>query len=236
VPPDFEHVEKYPLSAAPVTAPKAVPVVLGINWYRAFDRPVLKNGIYVIGENPQNLGTLRGGHCVCLKPGALVDPLSWWDFYNQGSEGACVGFGSSRAMSLLNRKRYYARWLWDQAKIIDVWPDTNPGDNQGTSVRAAFDILRDRGHLAWKPSFAADTVAARDARLPDLKDGVAANRWATSVDEIHEVLSSPRADNLGMVPVLNSWGRTYPHIVWMPDATLARVLDEYGEATLLTDR
>ena len=30
-----------------------------------------------------------------------------------GPEGACVGFGCSRMMSLLNRKRYDARWLWD---------------------------------------------------------------------------------------------------------------------------
>ena len=25
----------------------------------------------------------------------------WWDFYDQGTEGACVGFGCSRMMSLL---------------------------------------------------------------------------------------------------------------------------------------
>jgi hypothetical protein len=38
-PPDWEHVRKYPLTAAPA-APLGVPVVLGINWYTEFDNPV----------------------------------------------------------------------------------------------------------------------------------------------------------------------------------------------------
>ena len=68
-------------------------------------------------------------------------------FYDQKSQGACVGFGSSWMMSILNRRKYDARWLWDRAKEVDEWTDTNPGDNQGTSVRAAMDVLRKMGHV-----------------------------------------------------------------------------------------
>ena len=71
----------------------------------------------------------------------------WREFYNQGQEGACVGFGSSEMMSILNHRRYDARWLWNEAKKIDEWPDTNPGDDNGTSVRAAMDVLRTEGHI-----------------------------------------------------------------------------------------
>jgi hypothetical protein len=67
--------------------------------------------------------------------------------YNQGTEGACVGFGSSWMSSILNRSLYDARWLWDRAKERDEWADTNPGDNNGTSVRAAMDVLRLVGHV-----------------------------------------------------------------------------------------
>jgi hypothetical protein len=38
------------------------------------------------------------------------------------------------------------------------------------------------------------------------------------------------------VRILNSWGRGYPHRVWMPDETLQRLIDEDGEVALVTDR
>ena len=108
----------------------------------------------------------------------LQDSQSWWDFYDQGKEGACVGFGCSRMMSLLNRKRYDARWLWDWAKSSDEWPDTNPGDDQGTSVRAACDILRSRGHVPWKDAYKGRTYKQRDKEEPAAGEGITANRWA----------------------------------------------------------
>jgi hypothetical protein len=152
VPTDFSHVEKYPLSALPrEEQPSHVPMAFGVNWYVNFDSPVKEaDGRYWIGRG--NLGTIRGGHCICIRSVSQMDTTDWWKFYNQGAEGACVGFGCSRMMSLLNRKRYDARWLWDQAKIVDEWPDTNPGDDNGTSVRAGCDVLRNRGHRrVWGP-------------------------------------------------------------------------------------
>jgi hypothetical protein len=100
--------------------------------------------------------------------------------YDQGSEGACVGYGSSWMMSLLNRRRYDPRWLWDRAKEVDEWPDTNPGDNQGTSVRAACDVLRATGHVRY---FHGGDLA------PSLEEGILENRWATTVDQLRACLA-----------------------------------------------
>lgn len=222
-PTDFTHVDKYPLTAA-TTPAGPTPVVVGIRWYETFDNPIRdsRSGRWWIGRD--DLGTVRGGHCVCLAPGKLPDLVGWWAFYNQGREGACVGFGSSRMMSLLNRKRYDARWLWNRAKEIDEWPDTNPGDDNGTSVRAALDVLRTKGHVPWHGD------------RPRMEEGISANRWATSVDEVHKVLQNGVGDRLGAVGVLNSWGGDYPHVVWMPDGVLERLMSEDGEVGLVTDR
>jgi hypothetical protein len=231
-PQDFDHVEKYPLTAPTVPA-MPVPVTIGVNWYRqSFDNPEKDNrGRWWIGRG-KNLGPWSGeGHCLCLEPGDPSTPgaseqdiNSWWSFYDQGAEGACVGFGSSRMMSLLNRKRYDARWLWNEAKKVDEWPDTNPGDDNGTSVRAAMDVLRGRGHVPWGKG---SPVAA---------EGISANRWARSVDEVLEALKSPASERMGAVRLLNSWGTGWPHRVWLPFETLQRLLDEEGEATVVTDR
>jgi hypothetical protein len=223
-PTDFRHVTKYPLTAD--TAPaKPVPVALGVNWYSAFDNPQRDNrGRWWIGRDA-NLGRIRGGHCVCLEPGAgnERDNAGWYWFYDQGREGACVGFGCSRMMSLLNRKRYDARWLWNRAKEVDEWADTNPGDDNGTSVRAALDVLRARGHVVYK---------AHDEGGPSATEGISANRWVTRTDEVLAALQS----RFDAVCVLNSWGRSWPQRVWLPANVLQRLLDEDGEAGVVTDR
>jgi hypothetical protein len=61
-------------------------------------------------------------------------------------------------------------------------------------------------------------------------------RWARSVEDVHRVLGNPRADELGAVPILNSWGETYPHRVWLPDDVLERLIQEDGEIAVPTDR
>lgn len=219
----WEHVEKYPLSALRTAEiPVARPVTIGINWYSNFDSPVKKGTRWWVGLG--DLGQIRGGHCVCLKTSKYSDLTSWWDFYNQGRQGACVGFGSSRMMSLMNRKRYDARWLWDEAKIVDGYPDTNPGDDEGTTVDAAMKILAAKGHLRSGSS------------LPSLGEGIAAYRWATTVDEVRSVLLTPLHDTLQAVPMLNSWGRVYPHVVWIPYVVLERLMNEDGEVAIVTDR
>lgn len=232
-PTDWAHVDKYPLSALP-QKPVGVPVAIGVNWYSNFDSPVLEAGRYWIGRG--NLGLVRGGHCVALKS-VQRDPDTWWEWYDQRSEGACVGFGCSRVMSLLNRRRYYARWLWDQAKLVDEWEGTRPGDDDGTSVRAAMDVLRTIGHCRWKGAYKQETdYQERDEHPGVLEEGIAANRWATNAQEVLDTIALPVAHKLLAVPILNSWGRAYPHIVWMPAGTLQRLIDEDGEVALITDR
>ena len=221
VPTDWVHVEKYPLRVSLVEKP--TPVVLGINWYEAFNSPTLRSdGRYWIPES--SLGGVLGGHAICVKPGVLTDPLSWWDFYDQGNEGACVGFSESRAMSLLNRTRYDARWLYKEAQKIDEWPGEN---YDGTSVRAGFEILRLRGHRRLINNVTGEERPG---------DGIAAYRWTSSVADIHAAIKMPLADSLNAVPLLNSWGRFYPHIVWLPDTVLQRLLGEDGEAGVVVDK
>ena len=227
VPTDWEHVEKYPLKMAENAPSTPVPVTVGINWYSNFDTPVQKDGRWWIGLDSKNLGSIRGGHCVCMPHATNRDLKSWWIFYNQGREGACVGFGSSRMMSLLNRKRYDARWLWNEAKKVDEWPDTNPGDDNGTSVRAAMDVLRDQGHV--------QVIGKKDKPL-NINAGIAANRWATNVDDLFSVLQNPVYQKLGAIPFVNSWGEDYPQFTWMPCETWDRLMKEDGEFTMITDR
>src|SRR5215216_4461964 len=174
IPTDFVHIDKYPLRALPVQErPTGVPSPVGVNWYPEFDNPQKgQDGRWRVAE-PSKRSRPRGGHCVCFAPWPFRDLLAWWLFYNQGREGACVGFGESRAMSLMNRKRYDGRWLYKQAQLIDEWWNTPP--EEGTSVRAGLDMLRTVGH-----------VRVRGGRLnstPDSVEGIAANRWATSVDD-----------------------------------------------------
>lgn len=189
--------------------------------------------------------------------------------YDQGTEGACVGFGSSWMTSILNRSFYDAPWLWDRAKERDEWADTNPGDGNGTSVRAAMDVLRLLGHVkVWNGA----------SQLADQSHGIAANRWATQVDEVrtcvaagtpvvlgvnwyvnfdHPVKKGTRwwigegalgnvrgghavciysvKDSIEAVGIVNNWGIGYP-LAMLPYTTLQRLLDEQGEATMVTDR
>jgi len=221
-PTDWVHVERYPLTAT-TTPALPVPSSIGINWYPEFDRPQKSaDGRWRVGT-PRIGSTPRGGHCVCVLPVGLRDHASWWKFYDQGAEGACVGFGESRAMSLLNRHRYDARWLYKQAQLGDEWPDTPPGE--GTSVRAGLDVLRTVGHIRIYGRWSSGE--------PKASEGIAANRWAMSVDDWLTAIGRPGA---GEVPFLNSWGKSYPHIVWMPTSVIERLMREDGEFPIITDR
>lgn len=229
-PTDFDHFEKYPLRALKTSErPTDVPVVLGIDWFPTYDSPVRgSDGRWRV--RPADGRASRGGHAIVLKPKRANDPASWWTFYDQSAPGpvdgsGCTGFSSSRAMSLLNRKRYSGSWLYSSAKLIDEWPGT---DYEGSSVRAAFEVLRTQGHVR--------IIGGREVRPPALSEGIAAYRWALSADEIVAALGYPKSTT--EVPWLNTWGRNgYPHIVYVPVEELERHLVEWGgEAGIVTDR
>lgn len=232
-PPDWRHVEKFPLTAD--TAPERPrPMVIGIDWYSAFDKPQKdKQGRWWIARDG-NLGRVRGGHCVALKPRDVEDHMSWYGYYNQGSEGRCVQFGVSRMMSLFNRRQYEVRenrtddagrWLYFEAQRNDVWPGgAYPGAEEfyeGTSVRAGLEVVRTQG------------IIPRGETKPDQSHGILVYRWATSIDDVLSVLGTPTLD---YVTLLNSWGRSYPHLVRMPAGVLERLRQNDGEVAVVTDR
>lgn len=233
IPDDWTHYDRYSLTTDTIPGPPT-PIVIGVNWYANFDDPVKKGRDWWIGEG--NLGAVRGGHSVCIQAQGTKDSPRWWEFYDQGREGACVGFATSRMMTLLNRSRYTARWIWDRAKERDEWGDTNPGDDNGTSVRAAMEVLSTRGHVKWKSAYAAFDHTRRAHLTPSPDTGISAFRWARSVDEMRAVLSSPAHDQRQAFPILNSWGRDYPRVVWCPYETMQRLITEDGEVALVTDR
>jgi hypothetical protein len=224
-PSDWKHVERYGLTLQTVPD-KPTPVVLGCVWYSAFDSP---QSINVHGKMQwwigleTDWGSIRGGHAIVVKPDALTDTAGWWSFYDQGNEGACVGFSSSRMMSLLNRKRYDAAWLYHEAQRIDEWPGE---DYDGTSVRAGMDVLRTEGHRRKLGPF---TLPA------SLDAGIKENRWATNVVEVLACLHDDV--NSDSIVLCNSWGKDgYPHYVHLPLAALDRLLREDGEATVVVDK
>ena len=116
---------------------------------------------------------------------------------------------------------YDAFWLYEEAKRNDEWPGE---DYDGTSVNAGLKVARDQGLMRAEVSVVVPSA------------GIAAYRWATSVEDVHAAIQMPLADSLEAVPLVNSWGVYYPHIVWLPDSVLARLLTEEGEAAVITDR
>lgn len=249
-PSDFTHVEKYPLSALRVSTPIAVNTALKL-------------------------------------------PRWHWS-HDQGREGSCVGHGSVMERAITNTgqnivtrvlrpgRRYDPISLWNAAKETDEWPDTNPGDDQGTSVRAAYDILRNKGarRVRSMKTFQDGRPIPNGLKDWDLSEGILRNRWATSVDEMraailagtpvtigvnwyddfdepikagdgrywvaqqgirlktrggHCVCVYGASDRLQAFKFKNSWGRSYP-LCWVPYTVMEQLLDEYGEAVLVTDR
>jgi hypothetical protein len=220
-PTDWRHVETHPLTL--LTAPtEPVPCVLGINWYDSFDNPVKVGSRYYIGLDHKNLGSVRGGHAICVKPAGVTDAPAWRGYYRQIG-GSCVGFSESRMMSLLNRRRYDALWLYKRAQQTDEFADTPPAE--GTSVRAGLDILRTEGHRR---------VVEGVSRPVELGEGIQVFRWALEVEDILATLGYSLFRTA--IPLLQSWGSTYPRMVLMPLETVDRLLRESGECAVPTDR
>jgi hypothetical protein len=92
-PPDWDHVDKFPLTGMFLPS-HPTPAVIGVHWYHEFDNPQQDaDGHYWIARDGR-LTTVRGGHCVCLKPRGAADLDAWWQFYDQGKEGACFKGGT----------------------------------------------------------------------------------------------------------------------------------------------
>lgn len=205
-------------------------------------------------------------------------PRQYRAHYDQGSEGACVGYSQSWMMSILNRKLYSPLTLYKEAQRVDEWPGES---YSGTSLRAGFDVLRERGH--WRFYAGKERPAEQD-------EGIHSNEWATTVDEVRHAIARGIPVNLGInwyqefgaplevprdaghskrqrveyyigsrahwgrvlgghgitvvgasdarqaVAPCNTWGESYPFLVWLPYDALARLLGEEGEAGVVVDR
>lgn len=112
--------------------------------------------------------------------------------YDQGNLGACIGYSASWMQSIYNRppvQLYDAVWLYHRAQLTDGDPDTSPEADNGTTVRAAFNVLRREGHRQ----------IANGASLPaDKKDGITSYYWCRSVDDIRSAFSKKRVVVFGI--------------------------------------
>lgn len=226
-PPDHRHLELYPFDAIS-TPPKHQPVPLGIDWLEGFDKPV--KGIDGKWRLPtKNLGGVRGGHDICARPapdpawaGQEQDPLSWWTFFDQGETPACVGFAHARAMSLIYREKFNPFWLYDDARRAEgSYPN-----GEGSTNRSGCAAL-----LKWGCHFESGEVAKPvpwKANQPGKK--ITAYHWATNVDQVLSVLGITSG---GEIPLLQSWGRFFPHEVWMAPELLADQFTRGAEASVI---
>lgn len=201
-------------------------------------------------------------------------PLQYVPWYDQGAVGACTGFSGSWMMSILNRRKYVAMKLYGRAQEIDEFPETPP--EEGSSVYAMTQVLLTEGHWRFFRGI---------EKLIGFNEGIAAVRWATTVDELRTIVAkgvpfvlginwyeeffSPQyvrttkginegewwigknpwgsvagghaicgfaaSDRRQAFRLVNTWGHDYPR-PWISYDSVQRLIDEQGEAAVVTDR
>jgi hypothetical protein len=129
----------------------------------------------------------------------LVIPYQYIPKYDQGQEGACVGFAWSWAMSMLNRRFYAARKLYLEAQLRDPWAETPP--EEGTSITAGALVLQQQGH--WR--------FARGITFPlALFEGIASFKMATTVDDLRWAIANHVPAVLGI-----DWYQSFDRPEWV---------------------
>lgn len=233
-PPNFDHVAAKPLAALAIP-PVDVPVSIGVNWYTSFDNPwqIADSSWHLPDSAKSDLGTIRGGHCVMLAPmgslqkATIATRAAMWRFYDQGQEGACEGFAHSHTQSVLRGwETFDAFWLYDEARKLE---GTYP-NGEGTTNKAVCEVLETVGLREQRGEVAQREI---DDGPVEQTLGIKAFRWARTAEEVCVALGRP---NALAVPLLNSWGEQYPEVVWLPVDTLERLLQEEGEADVVTER
>lgn len=146
---------------------------------------------------------------------------TWHWTHDQGNEGSCVGHGVAMQQSIINKRqnrlaslllkdpRYDTIDIWNQAKMIDEWPDTNPGDDNGTSVHAGEDVMLTIGPRPVDAMELNNLVPQPVGEKPrDSTQGISAVRWASSVDEIRTAMMLPSPVTIGI-----NWYSNFDHPV-----------------------
>ena len=240
-PPDFNHVEKYPLRALIEDdsyklsiPPTGVERSLGLPWWWKHH-----------DQDPRN---------ACVGFGLSAERSITNHLQRKKETGSDVTY------------RYDADWLYDEALKIDEWPGE---DDEGTSLRAGYNVLL-RGHRRIQRGVSGPVVLAhgvstyRWARSIDeiraaIYSGLAVavgTNWYYSMmapfsqnGEYWIDIRSPGDRNAGghcyclfrmsdrrqAFCIMNSWGSSWPPS-WISYSTLNRLLNEHGEAAVVTDR
>ncbi|MET0604393.1 MAG: hypothetical protein ABW167_20575 [Baekduia sp.] len=137
---------------------------------------------------------------------------TWHWSHDQGAEGSCVGHATAMERAITNsaqnraaravgikQRRYDPIAIWNEAKVVDGDSSTNPGDDNGTYVRAAYDIMRDHGPRRVRNMVLNGSVPVPiGAQPPVLRDGADVNRWARTVDEMRAAIASGTPSVIGV--------------------------------------
>lgn len=110
----------------------------------------------------------------------LSDELVTW--YDQGDAGACVGYATDIMMSILNGDKYNGKTVWNEAKKYDEIDETNPGDDNGTTVVGAMRVLAKLGNKRY-------TRAGTEQKNWNKKLGISEYRWASTVNDVRTMIS-----------------------------------------------
>jgi hypothetical protein len=156
----------------------------------------------------------------------------WRPSHDQGREGSCVGHAVAIERAIVNRAELVARGerrtvrydpisIWRAAKGVDQWSFTKPEDDQGTSVRAAYEIARTRGLTPVRSMRVeggrAVAILTSSGPDPDPSSGVTEYRWARSVDTIRAAIAAGSPVAIGVdwftgfdVPIVKGSERWLP--------------------------
>lgn len=172
-----------------------------LNWFANYDKPLIKgHGLGHKRSSTNKFQRIRPplGLTSFTVNKRLELPYQYIPRYDQGAEGACVGFGWSWAMSILNKRYYAARKLYLEAQFKDQWPETPP--EEGTSVTAGAMILRDQGHWRFARGITFPLAAA---------EGISDFKMVQSVDDIRYAINSGVPVVLGI-----NWYSNFDHPIW----------------------
>lgn len=239
-PTDWEHVEKYPVRAlladpksAMAVAPWGSEHALGLPWW------------WETHDQGQE------GACVGFGCSAMMSVTN----HRQRllTTGRDVTY------------RYESRWLYHEAQEIDEWPGEDyegtsvragcevlraqghrrvqrmtaePNPSHGIAAyRWATTVHEIRSAIYSEAAVAIGVNWYSNFDNPTTHDG---ELWIGrgslgSIRGGHCVAMYRYSDRREAFRLMNSWGAEYPP-VWLPYATMQRLLDESGEAALITDR
>ena len=232
-PTDWKHVEKYPLSAAALSAPATAEKSLGLPAY------------WPLWDQVTN------GPCVGFGTSSMSGITNTYQLKMQG---------------ISTTTRFAPMWLYDQAQLVDEWLQTPPQTgtsvraacdvlrdvghrrvrngvtlpidlNWGIAANRwarTVDELRGAIYSGSAVSFGINWYASFDAPVM-----VGTERWIKTASGRlrggHCTCLYRMSDRRQAFMMMNSWGALYPP-VWVAYDVVQKLIDQDGEATVITDR